>query len=87
LSLRYNFQLHNFVNLNMVTQFITNDKGKKIAAIVPINEYEDLLIQHHLTLELSDGYKKMIDAMLEEEEAGKAQYVSFEKIKEQFLRK
>ena len=27
----------------MSTQFVTNDKGKKIAAILPIREYEDLL--------------------------------------------
>ena len=27
----------------MSTQFVTNEKGKKIAAIVPIQEYEDLL--------------------------------------------
>ncbi len=27
----------------MNTKFVTNDKGKKIAAIVPIREYEDLL--------------------------------------------
>lgn len=27
----------------MSTKFVTNDKGKKIAAILPIREYEDLL--------------------------------------------
>ena len=27
----------------MSTKFVTNNKGKKIAAIVPIREYEDLL--------------------------------------------
>jgi hypothetical protein len=27
----------------MSTKFVTNEKGKKIAAIVPIREYEDLL--------------------------------------------
>lgn len=27
----------------MSTKFVTNNKGKKIAAILPIREYEDLL--------------------------------------------
>ena len=27
----------------MKTQFVTNSKGKKIAAVIPIKEYEDLL--------------------------------------------
>jgi hypothetical protein len=27
----------------MKTQFVTNEKGKKIAAVIPIREYEDLL--------------------------------------------
>ncbi|MEK6232790.1 MAG: hypothetical protein N2A42_13170 [Luteolibacter sp.] len=27
----------------MSTKFVTNEKGKKIAAILPIREYEDLL--------------------------------------------
>ena len=27
----------------MKTQFVTNQKGKKIAAIIPIKEYEDLM--------------------------------------------
>ena len=27
----------------MKTQFVTNEKGKKVAAVVPIREYEDLL--------------------------------------------
>jgi hypothetical protein len=49
----------------MTTQFITNDKGEKTAVIIPISEYEDLLHQHHLNLELTDQYKKMMDTMLE----------------------
>jgi len=53
-----------------------NDKGERTAAVVPIIEYEDLLHQHHLTLELSDDYKKMIDQMLADEDAGNAEYVS-----------
>ena len=71
----------------MSTQFITNDKGEKTAVIIPITEYEDLLHQHHLSLDLTDEYKTMIDTMLDQEEAGKAQYVSFSEIKNRFLRK
>lgn len=50
----------------MATQFITNDKGERTAVIVPINEYEDMLHQHHLNLELTDDYKVMMDKMLEQ---------------------
>lgn len=65
----------------MAIQFITDQKGKKTAVIIPISEYEDLLHQHHVNLELTDEYKKMIDGMLDEETKGKAQYVSFDHIK------
>lgn len=68
----------------MAIQFITNDKGERTAVVVPITEYEDLLHQHHLTLELSGDYKKMIDEMIDEEETGKAEYVSFDAIKSRF---
>ncbi|XHR95214.1 hypothetical protein ACFJIV_00415 [Mucilaginibacter sp. UC70_90] len=68
----------------MAIQFITNQKGKKTAVIIPISEYEDLLHQHHVNLELTDEYKKMIDGMLDEEPKGKAKYVSFEHIKNRF---
>jgi len=68
----------------MSTQFITNGKGKKTAVIIPINEYEDLLHQHHLDLELTDEYKTMIDSMLKEEENGQANYTSFQHIKNRF---
>ena len=71
----------------MATQFITNDKGEKTAVIVPITEYEDMLHQHHLNLELTDDYKKMIDTMLEQEDSGKAQFVQFSDIKNRFLHK
>jgi hypothetical protein len=71
----------------MTTQFITNEKGEKTAVIIPISEYEDLLHQHHVNLELSDGYKLMIDTMLEEENNGKAEYVSYKDIKNKFQRK
>jgi hypothetical protein len=67
----------------MTTQFITNAKGEKTAAIVPIGEYEDLL---HVNLELTDEYKLMIDKMLEEENNGKAGYVSYKYIKDKFKR-
>ena len=68
----------------MSTQFITNEKGKKTAVIIPINEYEDLLHQHHLDLELTDEYKTMIDSMLKEEENGQANYTPFQHIKKRF---
>lgn len=71
----------------MSTQFITNEQGEKTAAIIPINEYEDMLHQHHLELELKDEYKMMIDAMIEEEEKGAAQYVSLETISNKFAPK
>jgi PHD/YefM family antitoxin component YafN of YafNO toxin-antitoxin module len=71
----------------MATQFITTDKGEKTAVIIPISEYEDLLHQHHLTLELTDEYKLMMDKMLEEENNGKAEYVSYQSIKDKFQRK
>lgn len=31
----------------MNTKFVTNEKGKKIAAVIPIREYEDLLQDIH----------------------------------------
>ena len=68
----------------MSTQFITNEKGKKMAVIIPINEYEDLLHQHHLDLELTDEYKTMIDSMIKQEENGQASYTSFQNIKNRF---
>ncbi len=69
----------------MATQFVTNDKGEKTAVIIPINEYEDLIHQHHLNLELSDDYKLMMDEMLDKELSGEAKYVSYQHIKESFL--
>jgi hypothetical protein len=71
----------------MATQFVTNNKGEKTAVIIPIDEYEDLIHQHHLNLELSDEYKVMMDGMLEKELSGEAKYVSFQHIKERFLHK
>jgi len=71
----------------MTTQFITNEKGEKTAVIIPISEYEDLLHQHHLNLDLTDEYKKMMDNMVDEENVGKAKYVSFSHIKDRFLHK
>jgi|EndMetStandDraft_4_1072995.scaffolds.fasta_scaffold03666_8 hypothetical protein len=70
----------------MKPQFITNDKGEKTAVIIPISEYEDLLHKRHLTLEVTNGYKVMIDKMLDEEDNGTAEYVSFETIKAKFLK-
>lgn len=71
----------------MTTQFIINDRGEKTAAIVPIDEYENLLHQHHIDLEVSDEYKLMIDKMLKEETNGDAHYISAESIKNRFMNK
>jgi PHD/YefM family antitoxin component YafN of YafNO toxin-antitoxin module len=71
----------------MATQFITNDKGEKTAVIIPIDEYENLLHQHHLNLDLTDEYKKMMDGMLEEENDGRAEYMSYTIIRDRFQRK
>jgi hypothetical protein len=71
----------------MGTQFITNGKGKTTAVIIPIQEYEDLVHQHHLNLELTDEYKSMIDIMLQQEADGQAQYLSLDKIKNRFTGK
>jgi hypothetical protein len=71
----------------MTTQFITNEKGEKTAVIIPITEYEDMLHQHHLNLELTDEYKNMIDIMIEQEESSKAQYIPLNNIKNRFLPK
>jgi hypothetical protein len=80
-------RLKKLLNLNMSTQFITNEKGQKTAVIIPIAEYEDLLHQHHLNLELTEEYKIMMDKMLEDEKKGKAEYVSYQEVKNKFLRK
>jgi hypothetical protein len=40
-----------------------------------------MLHQHHLNLELTDEYKKMMDNMLEQKDNGKAKYVPFDQIK------
>ena len=68
----------------MTAQFITNDKGEKTAVIVPLAEYEDMLHQHHLNLELTNEYKSMIDKILAEEASGNAQYISLDSIKNEF---
>jgi hypothetical protein len=52
----------------MKPQFITNDKGKKTAVTILITEYEDLLHKRHLTPEVTDGYKAMMNKMLAEED-------------------
>ncbi len=68
-------------------QFITNDKGEKTAVIIPIAEYEDLIHQHHVDLELTDEYKSMIDNMLQQEINGEARYVTLDSIKSRFAGK
>ncbi|MEO5715718.1 MAG: hypothetical protein ABIT37_19720 [Luteolibacter sp.] len=56
----------------MKTQFVTNEKGRKIAAVIPIREYEDLLQdirsaaiierrRHEPTLPLDDVKKQLIE--------------------------
>jgi hypothetical protein len=76
----------NFVSLYMAIQFITNDKSERTAAIIPISEYENLLHQHHLSLELTDDYKQMMDKMIDAEDSGNAHYVSYQNIKDRFSR-
>ena len=71
----------------MTTQFIVNDKGEKTAAIVPIGEYENLLHQHHLNLEVSDEYKSMVDQMINDEANGTATFILAENIKSRFMNK
>ncbi len=71
----------------MTTQFIINDKGEKTGVIIPIMEYENLIHQHHLDLELTDEYKSMIDDMLQQETTGRVQYVSLENIKNRLVGK
>lgn len=68
----------------MITQFIIDNKGNTTAVIIPINEYENLLHQHHSNLELTEEYKIMMDIMLAEEKSETAEYIPFEKIKDRF---
>jgi hypothetical protein len=70
----------------MPTQFIINEQGEKIAVIIPISEYENLLHQRHLGLELTDDYKQMMDQMIDEQNSGKAHYVSYQSVKDRFLK-
>jgi len=60
-----------FINLNMATQPIINDKLDKTALT---------------TGELSDEYKLMIDQMIEKEDNGEAEYISLKNIKARFLK-
>jgi hypothetical protein len=69
----------------MATQYIVNDKGEKTAVIVPINEYENLLHQHQYDLELSDGYKSMINQVMDKEDHEKVRYITFKDVKKQLL--
>lgn len=70
----------------MTTQFIINDKGEKTAAIIPITEYDNLLHKPHLTIDIVDDYKEMIDKMLSEDDDGTTEYSSFEAVKNKFLK-
>ena len=69
----------------MKTQFIVNDKGERTAVVLSIEDYENLLHQHHFNLELTDEYKLMIDGMIVEEENGQAEYKSLQNIRSRFL--
>lgn len=71
----------------MAAQYIVNDKGEKTAVILPISEYEDIMHHHQFDLNLTDDYKAMIDKLLEQDEKGDAKYVSYEHIKDRFLKK
>jgi len=53
--------------------------------VLSIKDYENLLHQHHLNLELTDKYKLMIDGMIEQEKNGQVEYKSFQEIKSRFL--
>lgn len=68
----------------MATQFITNNKGEKTAVVLSLEEYGDLLTQKSPS-ELTEDYKAMMDEMLEEEEKGTAEYISYKTVKERFL--
>lgn len=71
----------------MAAQYIVNDKGEKTGVILPIGEYEDMMHHHQFDLELTDGYRAMIDELLDEDEKGDAKYVSYDHIKDRFLKK
>jgi len=70
----------------MIAQFVTDDNGKIISAIIPINKYEDFLHKRHLKFELTDEYKLMMNKMLAKEANETTKYVSFETIKAKFLK-
>jgi PHD/YefM family antitoxin component YafN of YafNO toxin-antitoxin module len=69
----------------MSTQFIVNENGVKTAVVISIEEYENLMHQQHITLELTPEYKQMIDQMLEQEKNNQAEYVTLDAIKKRFL--
>ncbi len=69
----------------MATQFIVNEKGEKTAVVLSIDDYENLLQQHHFEFELTDEYKLMIDEMTSQEENGQAEYKTLQEIKTRFL--
>lgn len=68
----------------MSNQFVINEQGQRIAVIVPIAEYEELLHKRHITLDLTDEYKTMIDEMIEQERNNVVQYTPDSQIKERF---
>lgn len=68
----------------MATQFVTDENGKRTSVIISIEDYENLLHQHHRDLELTEEYKRMMDEMLLKEEDGTASYVSLEHIENKF---
>ena len=70
----------------METQFIVNNEGEKIAVVLSLKDYEDLVHQQHLNLELTDDYKLMIDQMIDQEKNKQAKYKSLQEIKSRFAR-
>jgi len=68
----------------MDARFIINNKGEKISAIIPINEYEDFLHRRHLKLEFTEEYKNMIDTIFQQHAGQATQYLSLNDIKTRF---
>ena len=65
-------------------QFITDSAGEKIAAIIPVNEYEDFLHRRHVKLELTEEYKNIIDTTFQQETNQTTKYLSLTNIKTRF---
>lgn len=71
----------------MATSYIVNDKGERTGVIIPVHEFEDLIHQNHLSLELTNEYKQMIDDLLNKEANGDSTYLTFDDVKTRFGQK